>query len=299
MLLRSSVLALSLALVACGNGREGEPAPQPADLRAEQGGGMSNVPLSSNKLGEQPVASAPAQGTGTSKDSSAPANKIPASALAGAAAAFELPERRFETPIRNLWATYYYTPRFTHAADGYDLLDMNGRPLGPRLSHRQWCDAAMEGSVQIFFAGQWTTYNFATSTGTVQVDCSRYFKHQVGRTRFKVARGPFGDGVQRYILSPFRTIAVDPDVIPYGTAIYIPSARGLPFNLPTGERRIHDGYFFAADTGGLIHGNHIDVFLGIESKTPFSWITSRSDATVDFQIVPDTDVREALLGLHQ
>lgn len=296
-----SFFIFSLALVACGQKGFDEPTPRAAELRGDSSQNSGDPAPANDRSADVPGAGqAGVEPRPSTNPTTVP--KIPTTptspSLAAAAGDFELPERSFDSPVSTLWATYYYTPRFSHFPQGYDLLDMQGQPLGPRLSHRQWCDAAMEGSVQIFFNGQWTTYNFATSTGAVQVDCSAYFKHQVGRTRFKIARGPFGDGVQRYKLSPFRTIAVDPDVIPYGTAIYIPAARGLPFNLPNGEQRKHDGYFFAADTGGLIHGNHIDVFLGISNKTPFSWITSRSDSRIEYQVVPDTDIRDALLSLH-
>jgi 3D (Asp-Asp-Asp) domain-containing protein len=224
--------------------------------------------------------------------------KVGASALSAAALAFELPARTIETPLRKLWATWYRTPRFANLENGFDLLDMNGRPLGPKLSHRQWCDAAMEGSVQVLIAGEWKTYNYAGSTGTTQVDCSIYFSHPVGRSRFRLARGPFGDGVRNFILSPYRTIAVDPDVTPYGSVVFVEEARGLPFTMPDGTRRVHDGYFFAGDTGGLIHGNHIDVFIGIDAKSPFAWITSNSNSQIDYRIVPDADIKEALLELH-
>jgi 3D (Asp-Asp-Asp) domain-containing protein len=220
------------------------------------------------------------------------------SGLAEAALSFTLPARPFETPARHLWATYYYTPRFTHLEGGIELRDLNEIALGPKLSHRQWCDSAMEGSVQVQMNGEWRTYNYAGISTTVQVDCSRYFKHPVGRTRFKPARGPFGDGVRNFILSPYRTIAVDPDVIPYGTVIYIDAARGLPFTMPDGTRRIHDGYFFAGDTGGLIRDNHVDVYIGIDTVTPFDWITSNSGSRIQYQIVPDNDLKEVLLSIH-
>ncbi len=220
------------------------------------------------------------------------------SELKAAALTFSLPSRPFETPARDLWATYYYTPRFSHLDNGFELRDLNEAPLGPKLSHRQWCDSAMEGSVQVLMNGEWRTYNYAGTSTTVQVDCSRYFKHPVGRTRFKLARGPYGDGVRNFILSPYRTIAVDPDVIPYGTVIYIDAARGLPFRMPDGSQRLHDGYFFAGDTGGLIRGQHIDVYIGIDTLSPFSWITSQSSSRIQYQIVPDTDLKEVLLELH-
>lgn len=211
---------------------------------------------------------------------------------------FELPIRPESNAEDYLWATYYYTPRLLHAESGYDLIQLNGIPLGPRLSKLGWCQAAMEGSVQIFYKNAWRTYNYAGVSGAQQVDCSEYYDHPVGRTRYKVARGPFGDGVQSYILQPFRTIAVDPDVIPYGSVIYIPEARGLQFNLPNGQQRVHDGYFFAADTGGLINGNHIDVFLGIATRSPFHWITSRSSSRVPYEVVKGPDLIRAFYKIH-
>lgn len=48
-----------------------------------------------------------------------------------------------------------------------------------------------------------------------------------------------------------RTIAVDPNVIPYGTEVYIPA-----FN----------GTFIAEDTGGAIKGNKIDIYMSHGSK---------------------------------
>jgi len=48
----------------------------------------------------------------------------------------------------------------------------------------------------------------------------------------------------------------------------------------------------------LIHGNHIDVFIGIDAKSPFAWITSNSNSQIDYRIVPDADIKEALLELH-
>ncbi len=48
----------------------------------------------------------------------------------------------------------------------------------------------------------------------------------------------------------YRSIAVDPSVIPLGSRVYVPAYR-------------HDGYggwFIAQDTGGAIAGHHIDVY---------------------------------------
>jgi 3D (Asp-Asp-Asp) domain-containing protein len=83
-----------------------------------------------------------------------------------------------------------------------------------------------------------------------------------GSWRYMVAHdAPFGLGLDGYKLIPFRTLAVDPEVIRPGTVLYIPALDGV--KLPSGE--IHDGFFFAHDEGQSITGMRIDVFVGYES----------------------------------
>lgn len=283
-----------------GNGNEGDSA-SPDDAGGQRSKGASTAGSSgSDTSSANPLPSAPSP---SSPSPSQPSPTNPSSgqtpSLQEAAQEFALPRRTFDTKAQFLWATYYHTLRFTHADNGLALLAMDGSPLGPKLTKAQWCTAAMEGSVQIFFEGVLRTYNYSGSGTTVQVDCSDYFDHPVGRSRFKLARGEFGDGVRNYALSPYRTVAVDPDFIPYGAILFIPAARGLSFQLPDGRTRTHDGYFFAGDTGGLIVGNHIDVFIGTSLTNPFSWITSKAQSKIEFQLVPDQDISAALLRLHQ
>lgn len=52
-------------------------------------------------------------------------------------------------------------------------------------------------------------------------------------------------------LEPYKYIAVDPKVIPYGTRVYIPEFKNSPYG----------GVFIADDCGGAIKGNRIDVLL--------------------------------------
>ena|GEM_PF-628856 len=294
----SQALVLSVLLAACGREAarqdDGDAARSAVDLAASQEGDATNKKMNSRADGtasELPVSGRPTI-----------AEPIPTSgtdrSLVLAAQEFRLPARTWSTPAERLWATFYHTLRFESLATGYDLLNMSGAALGPKLTKFQWCQAAMEGSVQVAMNGVWKTYNYAGTAGSVQVDCSEFYDHPVGRTRFTLARGPYGDGVRNYILVPFRTIAVDPDIIPYGSVLFIPAARGLKFNLSDGTERVHDGYFFAGDTGGLIHGDHIDVFIGNALRSPFPWITSNSKSKTGYQVVPDADLREALNGLH-
>ena len=55
-----------------------------------------------------------------------------------------------------------------------------------------------------------------------------------------------------------RTAAIDPRVIPRRTVLFIRDTVGL--KMPDG--RLHDGYWYASDTGGAIKGNRIDLFTG-------------------------------------
>lgn len=57
---------------------------------------------------------------------------------------------------------------------------------------------------------------------------------------------------------PMRTVATDPRVIPRRTRLFIRETVGL--RMPDGT--IHDGYWYASDTGGAIRGNKIDLFTG-------------------------------------
>ena len=94
---------------------------------------------------------------------------------------------------------------------------------------------------------------------------------------------------------PYRSIAVDPDTIPFGSVVYIPSARGteLPDNL--GE---HDGFFFAADRGGAIKRNHIDVFVGIGKRNPFTFVTNKRQPTFAAQLIDDPAVLQRFRREH-
>lgn len=201
----------------------------------------------------------------------------------------------------SLWATSYWLPRVESKSSGFALRDMNGNSLGAMLTRREWCDAAMEGSIQVKDEqGILTTYNYAGTSSAHQVDCSAYYNHSPShKVKFRVAHGEYGDGVQNYKLVPFRSIAVDPNYYPYGSVIYIPAARGNVINLPNGETAVHDGYFYAVDTGGLIKANHIDVFRGIESKITQSWIKSNSSATFSAYLVDDPQIKDYMERIHR
>lgn len=59
-------------------------------------------------------------------------------------------------------------------------------------------------------------------------------------------------------LIPFKTVAVDPKIIPLGSWLFIPTLKGK--KNPQG-RRI-SGCVQAMDTGSMVKGKHLDMFMG-------------------------------------
>ncbi len=76
---------------------------------------------------------------------------------------------------------------------------------------------------------------------------------------------PWGRGAMGQAITPLVTVAVDPAVIPLGTALYVPELDGLPRD-PAGTSA-HDGCFVAQDKGLKVQGKHLDVFTGDHSVT--------------------------------
>ena len=57
---------------------------------------------------------------------------------------------------------------------------------------------------------------------------------------------------------PMRTLAVDPRRIPRRTRLFIPETVGM--QMPDGT--VHDGFWYASDTGGVIRGLKVDFYTG-------------------------------------
>lgn len=225
--------------------------------------------------------------------------------LAIAPGIFNLPEPATTASPVSLWATYYSTHRAEASFDGYPLLDPLGNNLGVILSHRDWCAAALEGSVQVMSGPQvMGTYNFAGRGETAQVDCSPFYPKlstlsATNRVRFKLSNTLYGEGTGGNQLVPYRTIAVDKTLIPIGSVIYIPAARGTLVTLPSGQQAVHDGYFYAADTGAAIKGNHIDVYVGLADRNPFRFVQSTATGTFPAYIVNSPEIQASLAAQHR
>lgn len=221
---------------------------------------------------------------------------------------FPAPQKEEVERELSLWATEYHIHPSTYAANGYPLLDKDGQSLGGiKLSYNDWCAAALEGTAGVQMPDKkWIVINVDDIRGeTTQVNCAARYpnlpenvKIAMGKTRYKFPQGPYGNGYDGLIINPYRSIAVDISIYPLRQLVYIPDARGVKFTTPSGEEIVHDGYFFTADKGGAIKGNHIDVFIGLSQKNPFPFIKSNASKTFKAYIVNSPDIHENLLQMH-
>lgn len=204
-----------------------------------------------------------------------------------------------------LWATYYYVPTFRHDENGVPLLDKNENEWPLKLDPTDWCTAAIQGSVYIMKNDTLHLARYGGRSQHLQFDCRSCPKYKnypgyelTGKVRWVVDDSEItgGSGLK---LVPMKSLAVDPFVIPYQSVVYIPEAVGTPYINENGETVIHDGYFLAADTGSMIKGNHIDVYLGTVLKNPFSFVKSDSDQGFTAYVVHDERKRFELMYLHQ
>jgi 3D (Asp-Asp-Asp) domain-containing protein len=222
---------------------------------------------------------------------------------------FNFPEPANTVIVKQLtlWSTYYYVHIAQEDNNGIPLLDISGNSLGSKLSERDWCAAAVEGTVAIKNSfGNYKTYNYAGAGSTSQANCSLYYPslptsiiNKTNKVRFGIAKGTYGDGTNGLSLVPYRSIAVDRNKIAIGSIIYIPKARGIPVVLPSGQSITHDGYFYAADVGGAIKDNHIDVFLGTTQQNPFSFVKSNSAGTFTAYLIQNSQIANELKTAHQ
>lgn len=121
--------------------------------------------------------------------------------------------------------------------------------------------------------------------GWANGDCKRDPKRGNRCSRVK-GQGPtrFGAGASRGAsgvgLRPLRSIAVDPRVISYRSAVYLPAY----------DTRTTDGWFCAADTGGAIKGRHIDVYR-TAPRTANSGMTRRGQRV---RVLPPATARSVM-----
>jgi hypothetical protein len=203
-----------------------------------------------------------------------------------------------EQPL-NLTATFYYTPIIEPRSDGINILT-NSNGNGPFVSEKEFCDAAMEGSVTFKKSnGEIKSYSYGGRGQQKLADCSKFYPkykdaERLGYAKFIDCPFPNGCGAKNNPLIPFRTVAVNKSHgFKIGTVIFIPEAVGQKVPQLDGTTAEHDGYFLVGDYGDMPL-NEIDVFVGagpISSppKSPFRFTNSSRNSKKPFgaQIVTD------------
>lgn len=167
---------------------------------------------------------------------------------------FDTPDRNRMKKIGDLKPTFYWIAM--EKADGESkirpLKDMEGNILA-MVTDKFYREIRMEGTGKMLDG---RVINFEGRVklpdGTTEI-------------RWVVCppEAPYGYGVDKIPLVPFRSVAVDPTVVPIGSRVYIPKAVGA--KLPDGS--IHDGLFMAVDIGDAIKNKRIDMFTEFGDKS--------------------------------
>jgi 3D (Asp-Asp-Asp) domain-containing protein len=157
--------------------------------------------------------------------------------------------------------TYYDFPN-ERDFQGDTLSLMNGacRAIArvPRTFYESVC---VQGSGTLRSGG---TVSFAKRDCSCAAECPRTGQHicfdLLDKQYFPWGRGATGKGI-----TPLFSVAVDSDVIPLGTPLYIPEYDGVARDA-SGTTK-HDGCFLAEDRGLAVKGQQVDVFTGYRETT--------------------------------
>src|SRR3954471_5718970 len=98
--------------------------------------------------------------------------------------------RRFPEPqqseiaeVMPMFGTYYRTAKYAYVPDGIPILDLSGKPLGPKLSVNDFCRAADAGAFRAPRSGGSGLGSYtiagAPSVATSQANCSPVFKTNI------------------------------------------------------------------------------------------------------------------------
>lgn len=142
-------------------------------------------------------------------------------------------------PIGRFLDTYYFNVVESDYPGPQTVPVVDGRgKLLARVTAGFWEHFSVEGTGRLLDGRELNT----SEGGTVVVDA------------------PMGEGTCR--LEKWRSMAVDPRVIPLGTVVKIDETVGL--KLPDGT--VADGYWQAVDTGGEVRNAHVDLYVGDGEK---------------------------------
>ncbi len=268
------VLAAALGLASCGCNTagsawmaqplDGEQLSPPAPTEAPNGA-RGPTPVKSTRtrvIAESPAPSMPTSSAMTA--SSATTGPTTANAqLAG----------RVLGTFKN---TYYDFPsEADYNGETIDLMSGSCKPIVsvPRSFYESVC---VQGSGTLRTGG---TVSFARRDCSCAAECPRTGQRicfdLLDKRQFPWGRGAMGKGI-----TPLLSVAVDSNVIPLGTELYIPEYDGVARDVDGSSK--HDGCFLAEDRGLAVKGQQVDVFTGHREITRL-WnrlVPSNSGVTV-------------------
>ncbi len=173
------------------------------------------------------------------------------------------------------WSAYYVTP-LTQVSKG------NGTTI----------TFTGEGGSETPFSVTPESYRRAEMESlAMAVDASgeKRFGYRVRKGLWKeLPAGCKGMGNRTNPLVPLVHVSADQDLYPYGSMVYVPQAAGI--DLGNGNRMT--GYFWVADSGGAVDGQHFDLFVG--EKTDFqAFVDAVKEPMQPVQIYPLPSVEKA------
>jgi len=175
---------------------------------------------------------------------------------------YPVPERWFNgLNVRAPGNAGYHRVDWLYSANGVSMegdgVDLRGRPVHiAELGNAGWVNSGGRPTVPPKCGIRWSHGPPAWRAGG--------WRNAAGAVTYPLAGGGWSDGRGQSVggyggatfeLGPslplryYRSVAVDPELIPRGSRIYIPSYHG-----------VNGGWFVAQDTGGAIIGRHIDVY---------------------------------------
>jgi 3D (Asp-Asp-Asp) domain-containing protein len=147
----------------------------------------------------------------------------------------------------------------------YSAMGMSMQGDGIGLDRRTYHINALGQGGWVTATGVATSPSDGWSAGAPFWRAGGYWQGPGGAVTFPLVQGGWSAGLgRRYVPLPgvtfargvpgrlhyYQSLAVDPDVIPLGSRVYIPAYR----------HDGHGGWFIAQDTGGAIVGSHVDVY---------------------------------------
>ncbi len=152
--------------------------------------------------------------------------------------------------------TYYDFPdERDFGGDTLSLMNPSCKPIAT-VSREFFESVCVQGSGTLKAGG---TVSFAKRDCACAPECPRTGQH-ICFDLLDKAIFPWGRGATGKPITPLLTVAVDSEVIPLGTSIYIPEYDGIARDASGGSA--HDGCFLAEDRGLAVKGTHVDVFTG-------------------------------------